>query len=470
MRSKTLAFVALGAVGACHGPSAAPDDTDIAHGTYDVPQHPFLASNGASNIHDDGYMTDTYAWAGPTDLAAQQVVRASLGGECASVTFDAAGHLITVCISVTGSKELVSLDPHTLERVATFALPSGPGGTGFSGGGYFALDHQGRAVIPTSDGRVLTVALDESGGSFTLASELDLYADAVGEPLVADDGGIESVLPDWSGRLWFVTEAGAVGYVNPATALAKVLRLDGEAIGNSFAVDETGGVFVVSDHALYRFDVETDGAITTTWREAYDRGTQLKSGQVNFGSGTTPTLLDDDLIAITDNAEPRMNVLVYDRRPDASAPRLRCQVPVFDDGASATDNSLIGFERSFVVENNAGYGALTDVAGEGVTHRGISRVIVGESDCAVSWTAPIAAPSVVPKFSYATRLVYTYEKRAAGWDVVALDADDGAERSRAQVGAAFDANNNWAPVTIARDGTLYVGTVLGLSALVEAAP
>ena len=470
MRSPTLALAAWGALSACRGPAEDRDDTDVAHGAYDVPQHPFLASNGASNIHNDGYMTDTYAWAGPTDLAALQVVRASLGGECASVTFDAAGRLITVCISITGTKELVSLDPHTLERVATYALPSGPGGTGFSGGGYFALDDQGRAVIPTSDGRVLTVALDADGRAFTLASELDLYADAIGEPLVADDGGIESVLPDWSGRLWFVTEEGAVGYVDPATALAKVLRLPDEAIGNSFAVDDTGGVFVVTDHALYRFDVGADGAILTTWREAYDRGTRLKSGQVNFGSGTTPTLLDDDLIAITDNAEPRMNVLVYDRRAEVTAPRLRCQVPVFDDGASATDNSLIAFERSFVVENNAGYGALTDVAGEGVTHPGVSRVVVGESDCAVTWTAPIAAPSVVPKFSYATRLVYTYEKRAGGWDVVALDADDGAERSRAQVGAAFDANNNWAPVTIAQDGTLYVGTVLGLSALVEAAP
>lgn len=470
MRSSILVLVAWGALGACRGPSTAPEDTDRAHGTYDVPQHPFLASNGASNLHNDGYMTDTYPWAGPTDLTARQVVRASLGGECASVTFDAKGRLITVCISVTGSKELVSLDPHSLARLASYTLPSGPGGTGFSGGGYFALDDQGRAVVPTSDGRVLTVALDEAGGSFTLVSELDLYADAVGEPLSADDGGIESVLPDWVGRLWFVTEAGAVGLVDPVSGLAKVLRLDGEAIGNSFAVDETGGVFVVSDHALYRFDVTSDGDITTTWREAYDRGTRLKSGQVNFGSGTTPTLLDDDLIAITDNAEPRMNVLVYDRRADTDAPRLRCEVPVFDDGASATDNSLIGFERSFVVENNAGYGALTDVAGEGITHPGISRVVVGETDCSVRWTAPVAAPSVVPKFSYATRLVYTYEKRAEGWDAVALDADDGSERSRVRVGPGFDANNNWAPVTIARDGTLYVGTVLGLSALVEPAP
>ena len=28
----------------------------------------------------------------------------------------------------------------------------------------------------------------------------------------------------------------------------------GEPIGNSFAVDETGGVFIVTDKAMYRFD------------------------------------------------------------------------------------------------------------------------------------------------------------------------------------------------------------------------
>ena len=42
-------------------------------------------------------------------LLAQQVVRGSLGGECASVTFDAAGRLITVCISVTGSNVHLTL-------------------------------------------------------------------------------------------------------------------------------------------------------------------------------------------------------------------------------------------------------------------------------------------------------------------------------------------------------------------------
>ena len=36
------------------------------------------------------------------------------------------------------------------------------------------------------------------------------------------------------------------------------MRLSGEGISNSFAVDETGGVYIVSDRALYRFDANVE--------------------------------------------------------------------------------------------------------------------------------------------------------------------------------------------------------------------
>src|SRR5206468_10967571 len=115
-----------------------------------------------------------------------------------------------------------------------------------------------------------------------------------------------------------------------------------EAIGNSFAVDETGGVFIVSDHAMYRFDAGPMGEPEVTWREAYDRGTRLKPGQVNFGSGTTPTLMGTGWVAITDNADPQMHVLVYRREAAVSGPRLFCTEPVFAAGMGATENSLSG--------------------------------------------------------------------------------------------------------------------------------
>jgi len=50
---------------------------------------------------------------------------------------------------------------------------------------------------------------------------------------------IESALPDWSGRIWFISAKGVVGYVDPASGAVRSLDM-GETIGNSFATDESG--------------------------------------------------------------------------------------------------------------------------------------------------------------------------------------------------------------------------------------
>ena len=56
-----------------------------------------------------------------------------------------------------------------------------------------------------------------------------------------------------------------------------------------------------------------DGNPQVTWREPYDAGTHVKEGQVDIGSGTTPTLMGKDYVTITDNGQPRMHVLVFRR-------------------------------------------------------------------------------------------------------------------------------------------------------------
>ena len=65
-----------------------------------------------------------------------------------------------------------------------------------------------------------------------------------------------------------------------------------------------------------------------TWHETYDRGVRTKPGQIQQGSGTTPTLMGTRFITITDNADPQMHVLVYRRGEKISKPRLVCEVPV----------------------------------------------------------------------------------------------------------------------------------------------
>ena len=67
-------------------------------------------------------------------------------------------------------------------------------------------------------------------------------------------------------------------------------------------------------------------------------------------------------MAITDNADP-MNVLAYRRAVDPKQHRLVCKEPLFEAGASATDQSLIGSGRSLIAENNYGYTIAATQAG-----------------------------------------------------------------------------------------------------------
>src|SRR2546426_1162181 len=77
-----------------------------------IPQHPFMAANGRSNIHDDAYQSDTYVGGGPLGHAPE---RASTyrQAECGSLTFDQAGRVLTICVGVEGPR-LEMMDPLTL--------------------------------------------------------------------------------------------------------------------------------------------------------------------------------------------------------------------------------------------------------------------------------------------------------------------------------------------------------------------
>ncbi len=262
----------------------------IKHGT-NPPRHPFMAPDGRSNIHVDPYMTDTNSVAGPLGRNMQRVSTFK-SAECASVTFDSVGRIVSICVGLQGPR-LVMLHPRTLDELATFSLPprqAGGGGTGgdpftdFSGGGYFYLDHRDRAVIPTTDRRILVVR-ETAGPDFEQVAQYDLR-----DRLERDDA-IVSALPDYSGRIWFVTTNGVVGNVKPRSGRIRARTLRGEGITNSFAVDETGGVYVVTDRALYRFDTRRRGRIGITWRQKYPNTGEQKPGQVDDGSGTTPTVM-----------------------------------------------------------------------------------------------------------------------------------------------------------------------------------
>jgi hypothetical protein len=421
-----------------------------------------MAPNERSNLHDDAYQTDTYQGIGPLghDIS---VTSTMFAAECGSVTFDGQGRIVTVCVGIAGPT-LRMLDPKTLDTLAEQPLPPRDPRTlaniftSFGGGGYFYLDEQDRAVVPTTTRHVQIYAETPAPG-FSLVRDIDLSG------VIPDGESILSALPDWSGRLWFASTGGVVGYVEADGRI--VSRALGEPIGNSFAVDEQGGVYIVSDAALYRFEARP-GRVKTIWRARYANIGVAKPGQSEKGSGTTPTLMGKRLVAITDNADP-MDVVVFKRARKVKGRRRVCRQPVFAKGGSDTDQSLIATPRSMVAENNYGYSGPSSVMQGKTTTPGLARVNLDRGGgCHVAWTSGEVAPSVVPKLALGAGLVYTYTKGTDShdpWFLTALDFRSGRTVYKALAGSGLGYNNNYAPVTLGPDGTAYVGTLGGLVAM-----
>ncbi len=178
------------------------------------PRNPHMAPDGSSNIHVDAYQSDVNRGPGPLGTGGIDTASASFNAECASITFDARGRLVTVCVGLD-RPTLRLLDPRTLDTIAEYPLPPRtPGGgdplTNFAGGGYFYLDDRDRAVVPTTQRHIAIVAVRGDA----LVADGDIDASAV----VGPTDQIISALPDYDGRIWFATKAGVVGIADPRPA------------------------------------------------------------------------------------------------------------------------------------------------------------------------------------------------------------------------------------------------------------
>ena len=427
--------------------------------SFPVPQNPFLAPNGRSNMHNDAYGTNAYSWSGP--LGRKPVVTSALYGvdECATLAFDSGGRIVGLCGELSGPV-LRLINPSTLGVIAGMGLPGRKADptvnplSDLCGGTYFYLDQSNRVVVATTNRHIEVVA--DTGHSFVLQHTYDLSS------VVPSDDCLIALMPDWSGHVWFETGNGIVGELDPGPGIARTVQLAGEIIDNSFSVDETGGVYVVSDHAMYRFGLNDSGAPVITWRSPYDRGSVQKPGQLAQGSGTTPTLFGSNYVGITDNADPQMHVNVYDR----STGQFVCSAPVFAPGASDTENSMVGVGNSLFVENNYGYQGPQSTALGKTTSPGIARVDVAGGACSVAWTSQQIAPTSVPKASLANGLLYVYTKPAAlledAWYLTALDLRTGRTVFSKLAGTGPQYNNHYAAIYIGPNHSAYIATLTGM--------
>lgn len=435
-----------------------------------IPHNRFMAPNGESEIHDDGWQTDVSTWGGPLGNH-PQTLSSDLNRDCGSITFDSHGRVLSVCVGLSGP-ELYMFDPHTLDTLATFMLPprqSVPSNVfqDFTGGGYFYLDNQGRVVAATTTHHIYVIAETPGSPGFTLVHDYDLTG------VLSSGENITSALPDSGGLLWFVTKAdGVVGTLNLATGAIHTIKLGSGASGeieNSFATDQHGGVYIATNVRLYRFGAGPGGVPRIVWQARYPNSGESKPGQVDAGTGTTPTVMPGGYVNITDNADP-MDIVVY-----RTAARLRhhrhrqvCKFPIFARGQSADENSLISAGRSMIAEDNYGYAPPGSAASPSTTP-GFVRVDINRNGrgCHRVWlNSTEAAPTVVSKLALADGLVYTYTVNSNGdWYWTALDFRTGKVAYKVYSGSGLGYNNNYAGISLSPSGVEYLGALGGIMSL-----
>ncbi|MFZ0041665.1 MAG: hypothetical protein WAK93_10180 [Solirubrobacteraceae bacterium] len=450
-----------------------------------VPHNRFMAANGDSEIHDDGWQSDIYRWGGPLGRAPQTFSNylavsgsPSAGRDCGSTTFDSRGRVVSICISNTGP-ELYMFDPGTLATLATFSLPPRTAEDlllnpnffqDFSNGGYFYLDNRNQVVTATTNQHIYVIAENAGGAAgFTLAHDYDLSS------VLKPDEEINSQLPDSHGLVWFTTRRdGAVGTLNLKTGKVHVIRLGSGAdneITKSLATDAHGGVYIPTDEKLYRFVAGRGGVPRISWQIAYPNDGVSKPGQLDAGTGTTP-VISGRYVGINDNADP-MDVMIYRTAGHLRRHQRRtvCRMPVFSKGSSADENAMIAAGRSYLIENNYGYQTPASVEGGQVTAPGFARVDINRNGrgCHRVWTnTKVSAPTVVSKLSLANGLIYTYTTTSSAsspWYWTAIDYRTGRVAYQQLAGNGPYFNNNYSGLAISRKGTAYLGTLGGIIGL-----
>ncbi len=450
-------------------------------------QNPFMSPNNFSEIHNDAYQTDTFSLIGPAVFKKTRVqssiISADGSGEgygSGTTAFTTSGQLVVSRSSrVLGSAKvtLLLLNPKDYSVISSLQLssfPAGGGSVNFAGA-YYYLNQLDQIVCVTASQQIRVYKIENR--EFVLVQEFNVSS-AINNP----NDFLQSIIPDSEGNIWFITTLGGVGYVSHIDRTVNYINLrdlpysnPNEVITNSLASDENKGVFIVSDYALYRFQVGLLGEIDVTWTATYDRGTRQKPGQTSQGTGTTPTLFNDfkgnQFVAITDNADPYMHLLVYERNTG----ELIIQKELFKDYPylNCTENSIIAVDHSLIIENNYGFRTFADTLGALTTVPGLTRIDIDPKTKTAKkkWTTyKLSIPSVVSKLSTKDGHIYTYAKDQKGWYWAAIDFNTGKIKKTARVPDSGTAqgsviyNNFYSGITIGPDSSVNVCTLGGFCA------
>jgi hypothetical protein len=494
--------------------------------------------------HRGSYAQGSSPLPGPTEVNTVTPEHIELPGAPIIISFSAPysdGGRAAWSTVLGASNAIIKVDHERFEVIDTYIpaereganAPTVPLGVS---GAYAAIDSENQFIVGRT--RFVSFFGDSIEGDRSSSIELKKRIHMPAEAFCNEEDIIAGMSLTYDGHLAFVTELGNLFVIstdadpdnlgdvpvistNPDCATAD--RADLEIVSNSIAIDEDGGIYVVTSAAMYRFDWDGE-ALALVWRTEYQTVEKPSPIRLGPGSGSTPSLMgtaadDDRFVVITDGQELMHVVLFWrdeipeDWEPIAPGrdPRIACEVPI-DFGTEETktsseqsvavrgysailvndlldDPTLVDPETALPIEQNiisALEGGIPAKA-----PRGLERVAwdPGTRSCASLWANPdISVPNGIPSISEASRMVYGIGQRDGRWGLEGLDLDTGKSRLWAPGGrgtcnpdllgilgalpsvvAVLEQvpdsceNSVYAATTVAPDAMVYTGTFFGMS-------
>jgi hypothetical protein len=502
--------------------------------------------------HRGSYAQGSSALAGPSDSASTTSEHIDLPAAGVPIVpvfsqpYEDGGRAIWS--TVTGIEAgIVKLDHQTFEIIdwyvpgerevdpPTFSL-------GVSGA-YTAIDSRGRFIAGRT--RFVGFYQDSTEGDRSSPIELEKRVFLPDELFCNEDDVIAGMTLTFDGNLAFATELGNLFVMSPdvdpdaveATAVSANPSCptsdaeELEIVSNSLAVDESGGIYLLTSVAMYRFD--WDGAnLTQAWRAEYEVDTAVPSPiRLGPGSGSTPSLMgteaDDDRFVVITDGQALMRLVLFwrDEIPTDWEPigpgkdrRIACEFAV-DFGTGTTtaisEQSVAVRGYSAIVVNdlltdptinppsNLPFAAiaqnLVSALEGGIPEKapfGVERIDWDPATrtCETIWAnAEISIPNAIPSISETAGLVYGTGQRDGQWGLEGLDFvtgdssvwvpagdgvcpgdGDGVAGALPGVSEVLEVvpdsceNSVYAATTVGPDGMVYQGTLAGYTRYVPA--
>ena len=347
-----------------------------------VDANPYMAS-GDTNIHHDGYNTDTTDSVLPVAIYPEINVSYEKVNANASpaIFFDTYGHAVVPLLGGLAIRD-INADETTTEGY--FSPKQHDTGDYVIQSSYSFVDESNRIVCPTSNNHVLMLkATDEDGNvlpEFEKVLDIDIKAAAEEKLGKTLDQNLLAVVFDYEGNLWFATggfriypdrqQQGAIGYIS-RTAIDAILNGEetnlsdavfvqeltpGEGAENGIAASADGAVILTNQNCYL---LQADEGVKVVWSTPYEsigakeskEGDETTGGGLAWGSGCSPSLTKD-LVMFTDNQDP-VNLIALDMKTGEKVASL----PVLDE---LPEGAQVSVENSAIVYDD-GEGTVSTV-------------------------------------------------------------------------------------------------------------